>query len=148
MTDNVTANQGSGGPVFATDNKAGTEHWPISKVGFGTRDSEYKIVDESNPLPITSIHAVSASGSVNLTTGGTSQFLFASAIPANGYEIFNPDPANDLWVSDFGVAAPAAAGSYLVPPRGWYRSPVGCAPLAAISVYGAVTNQPITARSW
>jgi hypothetical protein len=40
------------GPVFATDlNTTESAHWPISKVGFGTRDSQYNIVDSTHPLP-------------------------------------------------------------------------------------------------
>ena len=145
--DNVTANAGSGGPVFATD-YTGAEHWPISKVGFGTRDSQYTLVDSNNPLPTTTKASGSTNGSGVITAGGTAQYLFASAVPVNGYEIFNPDPANDLWVSDFGVATAAGYGSFLVPARGWYRSPVGCAPHSAISILGATTGHAFTARSW
>lgn len=47
MTDNVTAPfAGSSGPVFATDlHTAESAHWPIYKIGWGTRDSGYVIVD-------------------------------------------------------------------------------------------------------
>ena len=87
-------------------------------------------------------------GSGTITTGGTAQNLFNNKIPSTGFEIGNPDTDNDLWVSDTGTAAANAAGSYLVPPRGWYRSPVGYLPSGTVSIVGGVTGQVFSARSW
>lgn len=63
MTDNVTANQGAGGPVFRTDEVGGV-HTPISKVAFGV-DGTVTTVDASNPLPVSVASAV-VSGEVSL----------------------------------------------------------------------------------
>lgn len=63
MTDNVTANQGAGGPVFKTDEVGGV-HTPITKVAFGV-DGTVTTVDASNPLPVSVASAV-VSGEVAL----------------------------------------------------------------------------------
>lgn len=53
MTDNVTANPSAGGSVFATDFHASeTAHWPITKMAWGTRDTNYTIVDLANAIPV------------------------------------------------------------------------------------------------
>lgn len=58
MADNVAANPSGGGAVFASDfnGSDGTfgAHWPISKVAFGERDSVYKIVSATDPMPVIS----------------------------------------------------------------------------------------------
>lgn len=53
MADNVTANPGSGGPVFATDDIGGVQY-PRSKVVFGV-DGSATDVSESNPLPVSAV---------------------------------------------------------------------------------------------
>lgn len=90
-------------------------------------------------------------GDTTITTGGTAQILFGGKQPTNGFGIYNPDPSNDLWVSDSTTAAANAAGSIRVPANGgWYETPnvVLAKPLGKISIVGAVTGQAITARSW
>ena len=59
MADNVTANPGSGGATFATDDIGGIQY-PRTKLGFGS-DGNYQDVSSENPLPI--------SGTVAATTG-------------------------------------------------------------------------------
>jgi hypothetical protein len=51
MADNVTANPGSGGPVFATDDIGGV-NYPRSKVVFGV-DGTATDVSAADPLPVT-----------------------------------------------------------------------------------------------
>lgn len=53
MADNVTANPGSGGPVFATDDIGGV-NYPRSKVVFGV-DGTATDVSATDPLPVTAI---------------------------------------------------------------------------------------------
>jgi secreted trypsin-like serine protease len=53
MADNVTANPGSGGPVFATDDIGGV-NYPRSKVVFGV-DGTATDVSATDPLPVTVI---------------------------------------------------------------------------------------------
>lgn len=50
MADNVTANPGSGGPVFATDDIGGV-NYPRSKVVFGPDGSATDVSDMA-PLPV------------------------------------------------------------------------------------------------
>ncbi|SDQ99685.1 hypothetical protein SAMN05519103_00349 [Rhizobiales bacterium GAS113] len=95
-----------------------------------------------------------AKGDATITLGGTAQYLFSSdgslanaITPADGAEVCNPDASVDLWVSDSGVAAANAAGSDRVPANGgcyiWRYQPLG-----PISVVGATTGKPVTARRW
>lgn len=51
MADHVTANAGSGGATFATDDIGGV-HYPIGKLAFGALDTA-TIVSATNPLPET-----------------------------------------------------------------------------------------------
>ena len=60
MADNVTANPGTGGATFATDEIAGV-HFPRSKIVFGT-DGAASDVSDSTPLPITAPSALSVTG--------------------------------------------------------------------------------------
>lgn len=50
MADNVTANPGSGGPVFATDDLGGVHH-PYAKLEFGA-DGTATPVSAADPLPV------------------------------------------------------------------------------------------------
>jgi hypothetical protein len=87
-------------------------------------------------------------GDVAITTGGTAQALFSGATPANGWKVANPDPAEDLWVSDSTTAGPNGQGSYRLPAGGIITTEPGEKPAGPVSVYGATTGHVITARSW
>jgi hypothetical protein len=88
-------------------------------------------------------------GDTTITTGGVAQNLFSGATPPNGFAIYNPDPVNDLWVSDSTTAAANTAGSIRVAANGGgYESPQRYKPVGAISIVGAVSGQQITARKW
>ncbi len=50
MVDNVTANPGSGGATFASDDIGGIQY-PRAKIGFGP-DGSYQDVDSEHPLPV------------------------------------------------------------------------------------------------
>lgn len=90
-----------------------------------------------------------ADGSSTITTGGTAQNIFGGSTPANGFAIYNPDPVNDLWVSDSTTASANGTGSIRVAANGgWYESPDRYKPLGAVSLAGAVTGQKFTARRW
>lgn len=86
-----------------------------------------------------------------ITTGGTAQNLFSGNKPLNGWEVCNPDAANDLWVSEVGTAAANAAGSYRVASNGGcYSTPQISTPtsLGPVSIVGANTGQKYSARRW
>lgn len=87
-------------------------------------------------------------GSTTITLGGTAQFLFSSAIPIHGFSVWNPDAAEDLWISESTTAALNATGSLKIPAGAGYESPPSQAPASAISIIGATTGHKFTARYW
>jgi hypothetical protein len=89
------------------------------------------------------------SGDTTITAGSTAQNLFGGTAPINGFAVYNPDPTNDLWVSDNGTASANGQGCIRVASNGGgFESPPGYKPLGAISIVGAVSGQKITARRW
>ena len=95
------------------------------------------------------IGSTASDGSTTITTGGTAQNLFSGATPTNGFAIYNPDPSNDLWVSDSTTAAVNGQGSVrVVANGGGYETPPGYKPVGAVSIIGSTTSQKITARKW
>ena len=102
-----------------------------------------------DPLPQPAGTAYSVDGSTVLITGGVAQFLFGGSTPLSGYEISNPHPTQDLWVTDQGTASIGGVGCFRVSYQGGtYTTPLGYAPLGPVSIIGAVTGQNITARAW
>ena len=96
-----------------------------------------------------SIGQTGTAGDASITTGGTAQNLFSGTTPSNGFAIYNPDPSNDLWVSDSVTAAANGQGSIrIVANGGGYETPVAYKPVGAVSIVGATTGQKITARKW
>ncbi|MBV9858746.1 MAG: hypothetical protein JO038_01370 [Alphaproteobacteria bacterium] len=99
--------------------------------------------------PLTTTGSPGSAGDATIVTGGNAETLFSGATPANGFEICNPDPANDLWVSDSTTAAANGQGSQIAPHGGGcYDTPSGYRPVGPVSVYGGVTGQKISARRW
>ncbi len=98
--------------------------------------------------PAVTVGRVAAGGDASVTAGGTAQVLFAGATPANGWKVANPDPAEDLWVSDSATAAPNGQGSFRVPAGGILTTEPGERPCGPVSVYGATAGHPVTARAW
>lgn len=95
-----------------------------------------------------SIGHLAGAGDVAIAAGGTAQVLFGGAAPANGWKICNPDPGEDLWVSDSTTAGPNALGSFRIPPGGIVTTEPGEKPCGPVSVYGATTGHVVTARKW
>jgi hypothetical protein len=90
-----------------------------------------------------------ADGSTSISTGGTAQNLFSGTTPTNGFEVCNPDPSEDLWISDSTTAALNGQGSYRVAPAGGtYTTPAGYKPIGAVSAIATTTGHKITARRW
>ena len=99
--------------------------------------------------PVADVGSATTDGSTTVTTGGTAQNLFGGTAAVNGFEVCNPGATDDLWISDSTTAAANATGTFRVAVNGGcYVTPVGRKPLGAISVYGATTGDPITARRW
>ncbi len=76
MADNVTANSGSGGATFKTDDD-GAAHWPYVKVAFGADDTQ-TIVATGTGIPVAVDAGTNLVGDVGIsgarTSGGTTIF--------------------------------------------------------------------------
>lgn len=64
MVDNVTANAGSGGATFATDDD-GTAHHPYTKMEWGADNTQTKVDTGSGALPVQGSAAENAAASAN-----------------------------------------------------------------------------------
>lgn len=94
-------------------------------------------------------NATAGDGSGTITTGGTAQNLFSARIMENGFSVYNPDPTNDLWISDTTTALANGSGSIRVPANGgWFETPPTYGPAGVVSIVGGVTGQKFTARGW
>jgi hypothetical protein len=88
-------------------------------------------------------------GSGTITLGGTAQTLFGAVVPTNGFGVYNPDPAEDLWISLFSTAAIGASGSVrLAANGGWYETPPNMKPSNTVSIIAATTGHKFTADKW
>ena len=106
-------------------------------------------IDPATVVAVSLTGNATSDGSTTLTAGGTAQTLFSGTTPANGYSISNPDPVNDLWVSDSTTAAVNGLGSIRVASNGgYYATEPGQKPLGVVSIIGPATAQKITARRW
>lgn len=127
----------------AGDVVAWDEPVPITGVDGAT------IATVANPFPTKTASTALTDGSTTITAGGTAQNAFAAAAVVNGYEIVNPDPSEDLWISDTTTAVANGTGCIRVAANGGaYSSPPGMAPSAAVSVVAATTGHKFTARRW
>jgi hypothetical protein len=105
-------------------------------------------VSIAKPLPVRQTASAVTDASGAIASGSVAQAVFG-AVPVNGYAIYNPDAANDLWISDTGIAAPNAAGAIRIAANGGgYETPWGYAPPADVSIVGPVTGQKFTAKRW
>ncbi len=124
---------------------------PGAATQIGVQDGSGKLqpITPTSGFPVSPVSATGVDGSTTITTGGTAQALFSGATPVHGYEVCNPDPSNDLWISDTTTAAANGQGSIRVALNGGcYTTPVGFAPPQAVSIVGPATGQKITARKW
>lgn len=88
MADNVTADPGTGGATFATDDIAGV-HYPRSKVVWGV-DGVATDVSAADPLPVTAASLPLPSGAAtaaNQTTGNTSLATLAGAVAGTEMQV-------------------------------------------------------------
>lgn len=100
-------------------------------------------------LTVNIVGNAATDGSSTITAGGTAQNLFTGTVPVNGFAVYNPDPTNDIWVSDSTTAAANGTGSIRCAANGGgYETPPNSAPLGVVSIIGAVTGQKFTARRW
>lgn len=109
MPDNVTANPGSGGAVFATDDIAGVQY-PRHKLIIGADGVNDGDVSGSNPLPVTG--TVGVSGSIAVTGPLTDSQLRAAAVPISAPSLPLPTgAATETTAAAISAKLPALATS-------------------------------------
>lgn len=89
-----------------------------------------------------------------ITTGGTAQNMLAAATNRSGFQVFNLDTTEVMWISFTGTATPNTQGSFPLPPAsattfaggGSYYSNVGFN--KAISVVAATTGHKFSCTNW
>jgi hypothetical protein len=97
----------------------------------------------ANPSPI-NIGQAGTYSQITITAGGSDQTL---ATPTNGFEIVNPDPAEQCNMTE-GAAAVAGTGVILPPGGGGYKTPDVYKPSGAPHVLCATTGHKLTYRIW
>lgn len=146
MADNVVANPAAGGAVFATDNKGGTENWPISKIGFGTRDTNYYIVDYTVPLPTQEAVSVTETDA-SQTVGTTAATAIAGGTATKWVNIQNVSTNGNVLGYTFDGSTPVIgqAGTFTLLPFGsvQYSSRI---PTAALKVIGSAAATAATIK--
>lgn len=93
----------------------------------------------------TTLRSIALDGAI--AEGGVAQVVWEFPTP-RGWAIYNPSETDSLWVSSSTTAAPNLAGCIYIPPLGGYETPNGYRPVGYVSLYGANTGQPFTARGW
>lgn len=74
MADNKTADPGSGGATFATDEIGGVD-WPFAKMAWGPRDTANEVDDvDGKRLPVAEANTIDANNSTTSVLGGGAVF--------------------------------------------------------------------------
>ena len=112
MADDVTANPGAGGAIFATDQEAGGRHYPWTKLVWGIDDTFNKVDDATgkrlpvkigDPLP-TGTNLIGSVVPVPATSGGLSKSHTISLATTNAI-IIKASPGQIYLVRVFNNAA-------------------------------------------
>jgi hypothetical protein len=104
-------------------------------------------VSAANPLPVQVAEGtVAVDGSTTITLQTSAQTLFASVVPAIGYQIGN-NTAATIWVRDTGSPAGDHAGMP-VAVGGTYTTPINYRPAGPVSIFGGITGSNVEARRW
>lgn len=111
MADNVTANSGSGGAVFATDD-IGSVHYPIGKIAFGALDTA-TLVSATNPMPVApagaAAHDAAVSGNPTRIAGRATSATLA-AVAAGDTNDLVTDLNGKLVTMPYGVPEVTVSG--------------------------------------
>lgn len=143
MPDNVTANAGTGGAVFASDDIGGVQY-PRTKIVIGADGVNGGDVSSTNPLPTTAGNGTLTDGSGTITTGGVAQQIFASN-SAREYFFIQNNGGQALWIN-FGTTAVQNQPSIRIDPGSSYESPSHFVSNESVSVIGPTTGQTFTAK--
>lgn len=125
------------------------EHWWLGNPT-GPQD-KWVPVSPGTPLPVTIASSASSSGfdDGTIVAANTPQEWFGAEVPANGYQIVNPNNVAVLFVSDT-VVAPAVGtpGTMLVYPAGTYQTPAGYKPQGPVYVSSDTDGAAVTGKRW
>lgn len=119
--------------VFATDS--------VDVTGSDVTVSNFPAVQE-----VQAVGGTLTDGSGTIATGGTAQNAFASNATRSYLRVQNISPTADLWVNETGAAVINTPGSTRLTPGGSITYDGTFCPTSAISVIGAVTGHPFTAK--
>jgi hypothetical protein len=108
-------------------------------------------IDQTTPFTTNAVGIVGritkTDRSGTVTTGATAQTLMPANSARLGWQLQN-NSVGDIWFNELGATAVANQPSFKLAPGDSYESPVGATTTAAISIIGATTGQPFTAREW
>lgn len=109
MADNVTADPGTGGATFATDDD-GTAHWPYAKVAWGADNTQTRVAAGAAALPIQDGgNAITVDGTVTAELSAVDNAVL-DAIQAAVETIDNAISGNEMQVDV--VSAPRGTSHY------------------------------------
>lgn len=110
----------------------------------GTTVLAVQVIDAAgNVLPSRPV-GTPTDGSGTITLGGTAQQVFAANVNRR-YFVFQNNSDIDYWIN-WGVAAVASQPSIQIVAGGSYENPPHFCPTGTISVIGATTGKPFTAK--
>lgn len=101
----------------------------------------------ANSMSVVQALAAPVNRSGTITTANTAQQLMAANASRRGFWLLNLSTTTDLWINDLGAAA-ASQPSIKVPPGGLYESPLGGAPVSALSIFGSAAGLAFSSREW
>ena len=148
MADNVPITPGSGGAVIATDDIGGF-HFQRVKLIHGPDGVNAGDVSNINRFPVSSTPTAGTltDRSGTIAAGATAQQAAAANAARIGWAVQNLHASADLWVSTLAAAVPSQPSIRLA-AGALYESPPGAQGSGAISIVGAITGQPFSAREW
>lgn len=116
-------------------------------LGQGTMAQGFRVVlpSDQSAIAVKGGPVTITDSSTTITTGGTAQTPIALNASRRYLHVSNPDTSRDLYFSTTGTAAVATAGSTRLGPGAamiWEFT----VPTGALSIIGAATGQPFTAK--
>jgi hypothetical protein len=89
MADNVTADPGTGGATFATDDD-GTAHWPYAKIAWGANNTQTPVAAGAAAVPIQDGgNAITVDGTVAVTNTGTFAVQVDNTVTVGSHAVTN-----------------------------------------------------------
>lgn len=142
MADNVEANPGTGGAIFASDELAGVHH-PYAKLEFGA-DGTATPVSAANPLPVSLASAPLPSGAA--TAANQPDIKTAHPVFGDRGSVVRQAPA-DIWSVGFADVGSGLLAAELTQRRAGTGVTVSQSASNLVVAMGTTANQEFLARS-